>query len=408
MRVFTTFNDFYYRISVNSQGKKEYHCTKCNKKYAKKYCLDYHFRRSSKHSAGTQVLDAGCDMCGSYFYDQATLKRHIAMVHDTLKTPCVTCGREFNAYHMVLHMKRHNKTEFSCKFCGKKFENNFLLQDHIRQKHTHETPFQCDVCTKAFSSKVTLAHHIGKEHPNAPKPFLCTMCGQGFLSKQALASHQRFCSGPHSISKPKQYRKLSPKPYKTQELPKPYGCQTCSKRFAVKPQLEKHEAKHNNDAVHVCEECDMVFTRREALKNHTQMIHTKEFQYFCQFCNKGFVNSSSKKQHENSHTNAKLHYCKYCSCSFNRANALNTHINALHKNRRYRCRWCFGIGTIKEIRKFSTFLIHVKKFHEDEYDSDEDLNEQIIEDLLVETGSEPGTSTDQNQDNIIIIKPDIS
>lgn len=299
------------------------------------------------------------------------------MVHDLQKTPCTICNKEFNAYHMNLHLKRHQKSKFSCPCCPQRFyENNYLLQEHIKAQHSNEKIYECEYCKEFFATKFNLLKHLNNSHPEVPKPFLCTNCGVKLWSKQALSSHHRKCLNGQGDKPRARNRKKA-------VVASKFGCQSCSSTFKTKAALVEHEERHLNQEVHICNFCNKSFTRERALRIHVQSIHLKEFQCFCLHCNKGFVNASGLRQHVHIHENERQFQCKICRKGFNRCHTLNVHIKAMHRNRRYRCKWCLENGYVKDIKKLDTFMNHIKTMHEIE-SQNENLDEQIIEDDITE------------------------
>uniref|UniRef100_A0A336M701 CSON013054 protein n=1 Tax=Culicoides sonorensis TaxID=179676 RepID=A0A336M701_CULSO len=362
-----------YSITRDENGKKQYACTKCNKKYCKKFSLDYHFRHNSNHNNGNLGDAAKCDECTGVFYDVTTLKRHKAMVHDLKKTPCKICQKEFNAYHMNLHMKRHLKKNHACPYCPNKYcESNYQLQEHLKLRHSTEKTYKCDFCSDTFATKFNLLNHLKKNHPDIPKPFHCDICGQGVYSKQALTIHYRKC-----LAKNRQGITKKVKPQSKSNPVERFSCTTCTCKFKTKFALNIHEQRHLNQELHICTTCEKSFSQKKALKVHIQSIHLKEFEFFCKECNRGFINAAALRQHEKIHTDEKDFKCQFCYKAFNRHHTLKIHIEKLHRNRRYRCKYCLENGYIREIKNTDIFIKHIKESHI--YNPDEDLNGHIIE-----------------------------
>ncbi|XP_061188605.1 zinc finger protein 502-like [Saccostrea echinata] len=181
-----------------------------------------------------------CEICGHTFVSEASVKNHIAKVHEKKYKSvgfCKYCNQNFiERYKYFNHMfrehkeipkgmKRYQCTEcdfvtyqiallknhklrhkelkglkiernYKCHFCGKAFITNISRNYHVQQHHVSKAYLQCpyDNCTTVFQKKRSLQIHIRDIH-EIGKIFQCHVCPykcnrQGNLVKHIRTVHK--------------------------------------------------------------------------------------------------------------------------------------------------------------------------------------------------------------------------
>ncbi|CAL4085941.1 unnamed protein product, partial [Meganyctiphanes norvegica] len=145
-------------------GEKQYHCSFCDKSFAKNSYLQDH----KKIHTGERPYQ--CSYCDTCFTTKNYLKIHIRK-----------------------HAGKKEKS-YQCDHCYKSFACKQSLVRHHRihtweDKNSEEKPYQCQHCDKRFTTKGYLEIH--KRMHTGEKPYQCNHCYKSFAQKQVLVKHQR-------------------------------------------------------------------------------------------------------------------------------------------------------------------------------------------------------------------------
>uniref|UniRef100_A0A336LNI0 CSON005640 protein n=1 Tax=Culicoides sonorensis TaxID=179676 RepID=A0A336LNI0_CULSO len=95
----------------------------------------------------------------------------------------------------ILHnslMKKEQRRNDTCEYCGKVFKNCSNLTVH-RRSHTGEKPYKCELCSYACAQSSKLTRHM-KTHGRLGKDvYRCRFCDMPFSVPSTLEKHMRKC-----------------------------------------------------------------------------------------------------------------------------------------------------------------------------------------------------------------------
>ncbi|KDR23016.1 B-cell lymphoma/leukemia 11B, partial [Zootermopsis nevadensis] len=90
------------------------------------------------------------------------------------------------------HLKKENRRNDTCEYCGKVFKNCSNLTVH-RRSHTGEKPYKCELCSYACAQSSKLTRHM-KTHGRLGKDvYRCRFCEMPFSVPSTLEKHMRKC-----------------------------------------------------------------------------------------------------------------------------------------------------------------------------------------------------------------------
>ncbi|KAM7370544.1 hypothetical protein PAMP_010079 [Pampus punctatissimus] len=308
-----------------------------------------------------------CSDCGKSFLNEASVKKHKAMVHDKFRPyVCTVCQKCFGQYNdLTRHLRRHQKQTkrrekvnkapeesdtmpFSCAECSLTFSSVDTLQQHISENHSEETQEDDAVSTGDDQSH---------DPDFSPQPSVAVTVE----SVQKLPSQRpqrlRARSKISAITKliaPKQRanicKKLLTSPAQTEEscteteTPgvrtgklaakyKWFSCNHCKRTYGNPDDLKAHKCALRQ---HKCGQCGATFHKSGFLKRHEQMVHANAKSYNCERCDKVFSTAGNLKQHQKSNTCMKYHCtselfpCSFCQFSFTMKSYLIKHMRRHH------------------------------------------------------------------------------
>ncbi|XP_053965769.1 zinc finger protein 816-like [Anastrepha ludens] len=120
-------------------------------------------------------------------------------------------------------------------------------------------------------------------------------------------------------------------------------CQICDRILRSHSTLKTHLLKVHNigELPHKCSYCEQRFAQRNLKREHEVRAHTKEFEWFCPFCAKGFANRRDMEIHQMVHTGERKNICEHCGKGFRLKHQMTEHVKIMHERlRRFKCTMC--------------------------------------------------------------------
>lgn len=132
-------------------------------------------------------------------------------------------------------------------------------------------------------------------------------------------------------------------------------------RYGYFETFRDHYSGEHSFSEYSCQECDMTFKKKEALRRHTLGVHKRNGYgvHYCRGCGKGFRYSSHARRHERYHLPSeerRSFVCAVCKKAFLSKQDLFRHKQIHSKNKKHQCSKCNYTG----LRKFDVVL-HERK-----------------------------------------------
>ena len=274
-----------------------YQCIECGIVIEHKKDWFGHLRTKSRQKRPQKVLEKEsweCDACDKVFDTRAKLYYHKSKVHDGPKT-CDKCGKECSSLpDLDMHIRRvHHIYQISedqkvkkCDQCDSEFKVSEDFNDHLKSIHKCDKVFKCKECDTDWVSHLSLELHYTESHKKIM--FCCDICGYTTYQDAILQRHKRI----------------------THEGKRDYVCHICGKSFSKKFMLPDHMAVEHNIG---------------------------ECRFKCEYCGKGFMNSSTKRNHvEGVHEKNKTYFCDVCTYVGPTASALGKHKRKIHRIQKWK------------------------------------------------------------------------
>ncbi|EAT46893.1 AAEL001924-PA, partial [Aedes aegypti] len=258
-----------------------------------------------------------CSLCEQVFYKKTDLAKH-REVH--LKSPCQFCDRKkpFGSYKKLKEHFRmiHEKQIFKCEQCASSFLGRREHENHI-EKHRDGTIDNC----------VEFALRLWNDD------FKCTVCDRSFYNETYLDAHREKEHKVYNIKAPDCKSNMIVPDYK-------FKCKECDATYRLKSSLKGHVFKNHRSQPKVCTHCGATFKSNNELDCHVRYLHTKDFRFKCDFCDKRCNTNSDLQVHRRTHTNERPYKCSYegCGKDYKTNGAIIKHIRSVHTMERpYKC-----------------------------------------------------------------------
>ncbi|GAA6233777.1 zinc finger protein with KRAB and SCAN domains 5-like [Lates japonicus] len=167
-------------------------------------------------------------------------------------------------------------------------------RDTGRDRHDHTTlpMIQC----AGLESARHRSAQAGSALPRGDPPG--TSCGgtTSGVTSSSLALHRPVPPTNHSHHKPVS-SSFHLAFYHAVTMERPYGCTSCTKRFFLESDLQKHMARHTREKPYTCLQCGKSFVCQSQLDIHRN-VHTGERPFSCSVCNRRFSHPSNLKRHQ--------------------------------------------------------------------------------------------------------------
>jgi Putative transcriptional repressor regulating G2/M transition len=121
---------------------------------------------------------------------------------------------------------------------------------------------------------------------------------------------------------------------------KPFGCETCGKRFTLRGSLKTHEKLHGFRPTYNCDVCGKTFKVASGLKSHAS-LHSGQKPFHCDICGKSFTLKGSLKTHSALHSTVRESFrCYICGKTYKGRASLKSHY-AMHADKKsFMCEVC--------------------------------------------------------------------
>lgn len=231
------------KIVVNQQ-EAIYRCHKCHLLF-------------SSHSEYTEHLQEHRIPQGIVFNEKRVIKLEELQKMNAFQ--CAQCSAGFPSLEKLSAHENRHKTEFSCKYCGKKFLQMYRYKEHLAQHEKKKEKYlECEHCDKKFLKQIRLDEHVLSAH-SVRDAHECPYCDHKYPTSSMLYEHQKTAHTKKTAMK----------------------CGLCQYETYVKQNFEKHASMHmryveklNSNQFFKCDQCPQSFREKGVLEMHKQHMHS--------------------------------------------------------------------------------------------------------------------------------------
>ena len=355
----------------------KYSCSKCDKKFLSERLLDVHSQEHTKNMKRCNICYR--ELKDKYVLERHQKDLHKAeeefwnkeIPAENLKYSCDICQLKFISEsvlkkHLIAHTQNQfgdlkkssfdsSTKRFKCKLCLVSYKQVYNLGSHIAAVHRTDEErdflanggdisllkYCCSKCDKKFLTDKLLALH-SEEHTKHRKD--CHICYRVLKDKHTLYNHLRNCH-------------MGEEEFWNQEIPAEklkYSCDICELKFLSESVLKFHGSTHRERVCHIC------YKKRSKMnmRNHLEKMHKADEDYWfqdipeekllfqCKECEKKFVSENALKVHSKVHLSqdfeklksecynqqTQTFSCKLCYKNFNEFYNLLNHMSRIHRS----------------------------------------------------------------------------
>lgn len=227
-----------------------------------------------------------------------------------------------------------------CQICCQKFQKSSSLKKHMRihqasSRDSDNSPYKCNACKIDYLNAVAFEEHIKTEH-GQPQAFKCIDCGC-FRAVELTTTQPFRCEGcsrrksqPFESSGSVNYRITSTQNATNSQLVHVNHIKTPKLDLDSLVQTMRTGGDSNSGGsgrrrkLHECPDCHKCYKHQSTLAMHKK-IHTGEYKYKCQYCQKEFYLAEYYNRHMRVHTKEKPYQCDVCDKAFSQSNTLIQH-----------------------------------------------------------------------------------
>ena len=203
----------------------------------------------------------------------------------------------------------HQKEKDICPECQKPIAN---LNQHLRVTHkifkANTREKVCEHCNKKFHNLE--AHKLKAHNVKPPAEFFCNICSKAFAKKDHLARHESvvhlgqrktcpYCSNQFvNLERHIKTKHTATNPMVKETVKVLYPCNLCNKVFKTKAVLNTHkQTLHGVETSNNKETCPFCSKQFSNLSQHIEIIHNDTKKYSCQKCGKRFYDNRELRRH---------------------------------------------------------------------------------------------------------------
>jgi KRAB domain-containing zinc finger protein len=262
-------------------------CNLCGESFKNGYYFMQHYEKHKTRTPG--AVKCHITGCQETFSVPADLKTHTMKQHylNSCDIPGCLFTSELKRDLCVHRRKVHSIWPHNCQLCGKGFDNNKSLTQHLKSHKTGEPGvIKCakNNCKQTFTSNAELKNHLDnhKYFYHRDNEFECHLCGK--IIKGSRSQFQvhilRHETGTPGVMK----------------------CifKGCYKTFVSAADLKQHTFKHLDVSLRpfACDfpQCNYACKTNQTLLSHKCKVHSSNL-YTCDLCGKQFKHLSYVAQH---------------------------------------------------------------------------------------------------------------